>query len=1512
LSAFDVKRTFNTISPYERMSRAYQAPMGFGSVMGEQLKQGVLDSYGLGTVVRELSLPPLLTDRPYRGDTKENFETRQRVFAEKALDEDGYKASPYYRKEIPWERGMTEDRAAALAGMWDQKMIRSHFAEKQPVAAFMGQLFGQAFDPINYIPLAGPAMRAAAIAKAGSIGGRIAIASSEAAIATAAFAVATSGIRDRFGDDTSFNSIVLEIATSALIGGVFGAGIGVLARGQDARVRRAVRDAGISLQGLATKQESLAILNDGMHGMVTKGVPDISATASQIIQNKAAELDARSQGARALVNETALITTPDAPGRVVISPNGSRVEVQPEVVDLGTLVHASGALQVRDRGRIDSQQWVEKTASTLNPALLMPDISSDRGSPLVGADNVIDSGNGRVMALRRAYEAYPDKANEYRSALEKAGFDTTGMERPVLIARRTTPLTMEARAQFNAESNARNSAAMSAPEIAKMDAEAMSDDVLALAADAPITAAANRAFVRAFLSNIPTSEHGALIDADGNLSSMGALRVQNAVTAAAYADADPSIMRRFTEATDDNSRTILAAMGDVAGGWARMRREIARGNIDPAFDPTPSITEAVRLLNGWRSQAAREKRPIPTVIKEGMAQLDLTTGALRDDVAAMLRVLYADDTFTRAMSRERLGALLSSITTKVADLGAPALFERPNVPLKEIIRSAQANGPADLFAPASALGFDEGGGQQGGGAALQAGGQGRGQGDQGAGTGSAASTEGLSNGQKTEGVGRGSGGDGSVSSQPQPELPRPRGREADGSLAGLPRKIGSYTASVFERGQEVARRYMAKAGLAYNPPTTYQKVDPARAKRIADAYDQMEHNPNDPAVKASYDALITETLDQYRAMLDDGLVVEFAPSNMDPYGGNPRNMTEDVRNNNHMWVFSTRDGFGSDAAFDPKDNPLLAVTEFEISGQKAMANDIFRAVHDYFGHVKEGVGFRADGEENAWRSHSAMYSPVARKAMTTETRGQNSWVNYGPFGETNRTAKSEETHYADQKIGILPDWVASEGASDAVGPDDPMPFDLDRYFISDDKTVDVPLDQIDPIRARPEGIANAGKYMRMAFNGEMSKRKGISLRKEVNGRYTLLDGNSTYANAAKNGWSEIRARVLTDEEFAAEEAAKSHGPKEIVRLRDLPNDQQALQLKLLINSAPVRTLDETYEVIPAHQKALGELGEELSQKYGVTFKNGGLKKRPTAEQKMQRKGYRDTRQLTDLVRAGFVVDNPTQAEAIIADLATKWRIVDEGWRMTEAAYFDRKALVQFEDGSVGEVQFWHPDLLVAKKEGHKLYEQMRGLSPDDPEFKKLLEQQRVIYGAVADTVSAEWRPVLEALYSLDGKGGASGNISSNVSSEMRRPLSITSAASTGSQGPASSSTANADFEVMTAGRPSQSKNVVSMINNVGAVARDLKLVQEVDEPAIPGLVEAEARVGKPESLDETAEFLGVDSETGQFDELGDIDQIKVEGRLLPEDEAVLEAAEQDFKNAKAYGKALDAAVRCVI
>lgn len=249
--------------------------------------------------------------------------------------------------------------------------------------------------------------------------------------------------------------------------------------------------------------------------------------------------------------------------------------------------------------------------------------------------------------------------------------------------------------------------------------------------------------------------------------------------------------------------------------------------------------------------------------------------------------------------------------------------------------------------------------------------------------------------------------------------------EARGSLQEVPRLKGLPDSSPgpIAKIKRAAQEYVGKVWF----PTSYVKADPERGKRIADAYEQMPHAPNDPKVKRAYKALIKETLAQYQIVKDLGIKIEVIKPGMEnPYPEGPRQVLEDLRNG-HLWLFPTEAGFGSEN--QAADHPLLAKTKEKIGDHVLLANDVFRIVHDVFGHGKEGNGFGPHGEENAWQSHMPMYSPLAAQAMTTETRGQNSWVNFGKLGETNQ-ANKKDTVYADQKAGLLPDWVMAEGLAE--------------------------------------------------------------------------------------------------------------------------------------------------------------------------------------------------------------------------------------------------------------------------------------------------------------------------------------------------------------------------------------------------------------------------------------------------------------------------------------------------
>lgn len=246
-----------------------------------------------------------------------------------------------------------------------------------------------------------------------------------------------------------------------------------------------------------------------------------------------------------------------------------------------------------------------------------------------------------------------------------------------------------------------------------------------------------------------------------------------------------------------------------------------------------------------------------------------------------------------------------------------------------------------------------------------------------------------------------------------------------------------------EDAKKIFKKYADKFGIKYAEPEPINKIDKERAKKIADAYEAMKNEPNNPEVKKAYEAMAKETIDQFKQILEDGYEVEI--NNEEPYESS-KDMIDDLRDNKKMRIFSTESGFGDEPITEKQrnDNPLLKDSGFkDKNGKPLLVNDVFRFVHDFFGHAHLGNGFGAVGEENAWNVHSRMYSPLARKAMTTETRGQNSWVNFSGVNDAVFKLRDEarklrangdiegakkltdevyaKMKFAEQKIGLLPD-----------------------------------------------------------------------------------------------------------------------------------------------------------------------------------------------------------------------------------------------------------------------------------------------------------------------------------------------------------------------------------------------------------------------------------------------------------------------------------------------------------
>jgi hypothetical protein len=398
--------------------------------------------------------------------------------------------------------------------------------------------------------------------------------------------------------------------------------------------------------------------------------------------------------------QAAAVEGPGIPRRalepdVAVTSSGREVPVQYAVVEASHLVPSQtqegnpnpafpAELQPRDRSRAVSQAQIASIAQNINPRLLDRSVNASDGAPIVAPSGVVESGNGRSLAIQRAYADNLPSAQTYRDYLAERGYPVEGMDQPVLVRIRTDAMPAEDRQAFVREANQSGQLGYSATERAMSDATAMPDHSLELFRGGDVEGAANREFVRSFMQHaLPTNEHAAMVDTNGNLSLDGARRLRAAMLAKAYAD--PDLVGSVVENADSSIKAIGNALTDSAPDWALMRAGVARGEIPPALDQTGKLLEAVQLVARARADGRN--------VAEFVGQPDIFTGQSIDpDTEAWLRLMFRNTKdWTQPVGRDKLAEALQFYAREAqkAQVGQNLLGDQPVTPL-EVLSVAKA------------------------------------------------------------------------------------------------------------------------------------------------------------------------------------------------------------------------------------------------------------------------------------------------------------------------------------------------------------------------------------------------------------------------------------------------------------------------------------------------------------------------------------------------------------------------------------------------------------------------------------------------------------------------------------------------------------------------------------------------------------------------------------------------------------------------------------------------------
>jgi ddrB-like ParB superfamily domain len=347
--------------------------------------------------------------------------------------------------------------------------------------------------------------------------------------------------------------------------------------------------------------------------------------------------------------------------RYLVRPGGARLEVRPAVVELGDLVVSHNIdgvanpvypaeLQPRDRAAPASRTWVAEKAAELEPALLGEAPTAGLGAPVIGSDGVVESGNGRVMLIARAYDRHPEHAAAYRAMLEEQGYDVADMKYPVLVRVRQGELGMLDRAKLALEANVSATAGLSVRERAIADAKELDTTVMAAWRGGEVTSTENAPFVRAFADRlIAPEERPQYMDKNNRPSADGVRRIEAALVQKAWGAED--IVQALYESADANSRAILGGMADAAPTVARLKSAIEDGRVPVEADPTPAMLEAFRLVDQARGRGQR--------IGEAINQIDLERGAVPEPVREAVKLYFRDEALRQAAGRDTVAARIN-------------------------------------------------------------------------------------------------------------------------------------------------------------------------------------------------------------------------------------------------------------------------------------------------------------------------------------------------------------------------------------------------------------------------------------------------------------------------------------------------------------------------------------------------------------------------------------------------------------------------------------------------------------------------------------------------------------------------------------------------------------------------------------------------------------------------------------------------------------------------------------
>ena len=231
----------------------------------------------------------------------------------------------------------------------------------------------------------------------------------------------------------------------------------------------------------------------------------------------------------------------------------------------------------------------------------------EAGPAIIGSDMVVESGNGRTLALAMMIRDYPEKFKSYTDALtanlDNLGFtpeSIEGIEHPVLVRLRLDDVD---RISFVEDANGKRIQEFTTLEAAYADAKYWDANTLAnlktystTSINEVLSSMNNEEQTQGFLNNVPQNEKSNYIASSGGLSDAGIEKMKATLLARVFkGDKGKSLVTYFSEKsqTDNIAANIRSSTENVLAEIAKVEGMIENGRLLPEMSIASDVSDVI-------------------------------------------------------------------------------------------------------------------------------------------------------------------------------------------------------------------------------------------------------------------------------------------------------------------------------------------------------------------------------------------------------------------------------------------------------------------------------------------------------------------------------------------------------------------------------------------------------------------------------------------------------------------------------------------------------------------------------------------------------------------------------------------------------------------------------------------------------------------------------------------------------------------------------------------------------